>query len=59
MCERCNIARTYVDLKKNSENANITIKKTDTTELPMMKIRELYDRHLEITMQKQKEAIWK
>ena len=46
LCERFNVVRTFVDIKNNSDNASVTIQKTTTSEVPEMKVRELYDKHL-------------
>ena len=51
------MARTYVDIKANSDNANITIQKSITSEVPPLRIGVLYDKHLERTQRKQKSAI--
>jgi len=45
LCDRFNVLRTYVDVKSN-DNANITIQKTESSEIPEYTVKELYERHL-------------
>ena len=44
LCDRYNILRTYVDVKSN-DNANITIQKMESSEIPEHSVKELYERH--------------